>query len=243
MPLFGPPNVSKLRAKGNTAGLLKVLTTRKDSSARRDAAVALGAVGNVRAIGPLIVALRDPSRKVVQAAIDALVKFGPDALTPLLAALGDEDYRSRAASAWALGQISEVLCDSTLLWRSTEMLIASLRDDHELVREASARALARTADPRAMKPLRDTLRDTRSVVRVAAAFALAQIGLASNEEAVRRQAVTQLAIALEDSDVTVRQTAARAIGDLGAELHNGELKDFVMVRLVAALNDPELGGL
>ena len=239
MPLFGPPSISKLQAKGDTAGLLKVLRSRKDADERREAAVALGVLADARAIGPLIGTLRDSNQEVVQAAIDALVQFGPDALTPLLAALGDEDYRYRAASAWALGQISEDLYDSTLRWRSTEMLIASLRDDHELVREASARALARTADPRAVKPLRDVLSDSHAVVRIAAAFALAQIGMTSNEESVRRQVAAQLAIALEDSDVNVRQTAARAIGDVGAGLQNGDLKDSVMTRLGAALNDPD----
>jgi len=239
MPLFGPPSVRKLKAKNDTAGLLKALRNHQDADVRRDAAVALGEMADAQAIGPLIGTLRDPDPAVVQAAIGALVKFGADALAPLLVALGDQDFNTRAASAWALGQISEVLDDKALRWRCTELLIASLRDDHELVREAAARALARTADPGAMTPLRDALGDGQPVVRVAAAFALAQIGLASSDKSVRKQAVGQLVLALDDSDIAVRQTAARAIGEIGAQLQNGLLKDSVMMRLGAALKDRE----
>ena len=38
MPMFGPPDVSKLDAKGDVPGLIKALGFQKDPLVRRDAA-------------------------------------------------------------------------------------------------------------------------------------------------------------------------------------------------------------
>jgi hypothetical protein len=53
MPLFGPPNASKLKAKSDVPGLIKALDFKKDPLVRRDAAVALGELGDPRAVEPL----------------------------------------------------------------------------------------------------------------------------------------------------------------------------------------------
>jgi len=241
MPLFGQPSVDKLKAKGDTAGLLETLQNSKDARARQDAASALGDGPDTRAIAPLIATLRDPDSDVVQAAIRALVKFGRDALQPLLAALGSADVGTRAGSAWALGQISEAFDDSAIKWRSTEMLIASLRDRDGLVREAAAVALARVADPRAMKPLRDALTDSNPVVRFASVFAIAEIGIAGTDTPIRLRAVRDLATALDDPHVAVRKAAAQAIGEVDIQLENSSLRDSMMARLGTALTDPEPG--
>jgi HEAT repeat protein len=42
MPLFGPPDVAKLKAKGDVPGLIKALGREKDSAVRQAAATALG---------------------------------------------------------------------------------------------------------------------------------------------------------------------------------------------------------
>ena len=41
MPLFGPPDVEKLKTRGDVKGLVKALDYKKDSKLRRDAAAAL----------------------------------------------------------------------------------------------------------------------------------------------------------------------------------------------------------
>ena len=41
MPLFGPPNVEKMEAKGDVEGLIKALEYRKDATVRKSAARAL----------------------------------------------------------------------------------------------------------------------------------------------------------------------------------------------------------
>ena len=64
MPLFGPPNIEKLRAKGNVKGLIKALGYQKDADVRRNAVEALGGIGNARIVEPLIVALKDEDNDV-----------------------------------------------------------------------------------------------------------------------------------------------------------------------------------
>jgi len=59
LPLFGPPDVARLAAKGDFEGLLAALTNRREWRARQDAAEAFGRVGDTRAVGPLIAALKD----------------------------------------------------------------------------------------------------------------------------------------------------------------------------------------
>jgi hypothetical protein len=44
MPLFGPPNVKKMKAKGNIKGLIKALDFNNDRVVRRAAAEALVAI-------------------------------------------------------------------------------------------------------------------------------------------------------------------------------------------------------
>ena len=64
MPLFGPPNVKKLIAKGNVKGLIKALGYDKDRIVRVNAVEALGKIGDTRAVEPLIAALKDKDKDV-----------------------------------------------------------------------------------------------------------------------------------------------------------------------------------
>jgi HEAT repeat protein len=58
MPLFGPPNVDKLEAKGDVKGLIRTLLRQgKPSDLRVAAAEALGRLGDARAVEPLVEAL------------------------------------------------------------------------------------------------------------------------------------------------------------------------------------------
>jgi len=45
MPLFGPPNIEKLKAKGNVKGLIKAINT-DDAEVRSEAIRALGDFGD-----------------------------------------------------------------------------------------------------------------------------------------------------------------------------------------------------
>jgi HEAT repeat protein len=75
MALFGPPNIEKLKSKGDVKGLIKVLTTEKESDIRSKAAEALGELQDAQAIRTLIAALKDIDKFVRFQAAAALVKI------------------------------------------------------------------------------------------------------------------------------------------------------------------------
>ena len=58
------PNVEKMSAQKNIKGLIKALNHQKDAEVRQHAARALGEIGDVRAVEPLIAALKDPDKYV-----------------------------------------------------------------------------------------------------------------------------------------------------------------------------------
>jgi len=126
----------------------------------------LGQLGNVRAVEPLIGALRD--NDVRQAAIEALVQIGTSALEPLIYALGDDELVRAAAEA--LGHLGDI--------RAVDPLIRALRDEKWYVREIVAEALGRIGAPRAVEPLIHALGDnnTSMDVKRAAAEALGKLG-------------------------------------------------------------------
>jgi HEAT repeat protein len=95
----------------------------------------LGRIGDVRAVGPLIAALRDENevRHVRKAAVEALGRIGDArAVAPLAAALKDGESWQRKAASQALGRIGDA--------RAVEPLLAALGDYWD-VRKAAAEAL------------------------------------------------------------------------------------------------------
>jgi HEAT repeat protein len=171
----------------------------EDTAVRYHAAEALGLIGDVRAVEPLIATLRDVDDDVRHSAADALGKIGGTAVEPLLVALRDVDAEVRCRAADALGKIKDV--------RAVEPLIATLRDTDVGARYHAAEALGLIGNVRAVEPLIATLRDTDVGVRDTAADALGQIGDV--------RAVEPLIATLRDTDFGVRSTAAAALGQIG----------------------------
>lgn len=112
--LFGPPNIEKLKAEGNVKGLIKALGYKKGENTiageyhiRKNAAEALGEIGDRQAVEPLIAALNydhSKDRDVCYKAIGALGAIGDlRAFDPLVAILEntshDENIRNKAISA------------------------------------------------------------------------------------------------------------------------------------------------
>ena len=105
MPLFGPP----------VKGLIMALRYQKIWKVRVDAAIALGEIGDVRAVGPLIEILADPDYRVRREAARGLGKIGdPCAAEPLIKALSDKERQVREAALEALEKIGEPVDESLI---------------------------------------------------------------------------------------------------------------------------------
>lgn len=198
MPVFGPPNVEKLKAKRHVKGLIKALGYQKDPAVRKAAAEVLGEIKDARAVEPLISALRDTHKNMRQAAAEALGKLGDiRAVEPLIGELG-RDVRQVAAKA--LGLLGDA--------RAVEPLIVALKDRDNNMRQTAAVALGMLGDVRAVEPLLIAkIKDIHGDVRQVAAKAL---GMLSDTRAVE-----PLIAALENSDKSVRRAAAEALDKFG----------------------------
>ena len=138
------------------------------ATARRNAAWALGALDDQRAVTPLLASLRDADQHVREQASWALGALDDGrAVAPLIVALRDASPAVRRQAAWALGAID----DAT----AVDALVAALRDGDARVREQAAWALGAIGDARAGAGLSLALKDGESRVRRQAAWALGTI--------------------------------------------------------------------
>jgi len=212
---------------GDIFGTPFLVNAQKDLEAkvRRTAALLLGKRGDVRAVEPLIAALRDEDSGVRYAAAETLSNIGDIAIEPLIEALNDKDWNVRQYAASILGNIGNVQAVGPLI----EVL--GNKNEQETVRGAAAEALGKLSDTRAIEPLIAALRDENSGVRYAAAEALGTLG--------DTRAAEPLIAALQDGDFGVRASAAEALGKLSeiraVEPLIGALKDeYPSVRYAAA---------
>ncbi|MBN1486778.1 MAG: HEAT repeat domain-containing protein [Anaerolineae bacterium] len=194
MPLFGPPNIEQLQIDKDVAGLINALSYEKDWHIRQQAAGALGQLGHVQAVLPLIEALRDGYWPVRQSAAAALGMIGdPRAIDPLVAALKQADATLRLAAAESLSTLGwhpntpalrATWYVATREWgrcvalgpAATRPLITILRDWNPQIRSTVAKALGQLSDPQAVVPLVDLFFDTDPQVRRAVIKALCKIG-------------------------------------------------------------------
>ncbi len=202
-----------------------------ETDTRIAAVIALGRVGDRRAVPALLDLLRhDPELVVITAG--ALARIGdPRALEPLLDVLSRPETAVRQAAIAALNSLghpdlparTETLLHSpnALVRESAarivgyfgfancvEPFLALFRDPDENVRRAAAESVAYLEDPRVLSVLDRAIHDDTPRVRASAAQGLGQTG--------RHEAVPLLIAALEDADAWVRYFAARALGQLGA---------------------------
>ncbi|MBC7226945.1 MAG: HEAT repeat domain-containing protein [Thermoflexales bacterium] len=164
--------------------------------ARRAAAIALGKIGDPRAVPSLLEALQDADEGVRRGAREALVRIGAPAVPGLLQALWDADEWVRREAAWALGRIGDS--------QAVPGLLEALRGAEWWVRQAAV-ALERIGAP-AVPGLLEALRDADADVRGAVEKVLAKIGA---------PAVPGLLEALRDADKRVRGAAAEALRRIG----------------------------
>ena len=202
----------------------------EDLETRQAAAVALGRIGDRRALGALVQSLQDPELAVPAAG--ALARIGDrDAFDGLVALLGNRDPSIRQAAIAALNSIGHpdmaarivpLLSNLDPLVRESALRIAGYfgypdcieqvlqccRDESEAVRRAAIESLAFFDDARAVPSLVEALdRRQPAAVRAAAAAALPRV-----DHDVAADALTQ---ALHDPDAWVRYVALRSLGSMG----------------------------
>jgi HEAT repeat protein len=137
--------------------------------ARKNAAWALGALGNRGAVPLLTRTLHDTEAPVRRRGAWALGALdSSEAVTALVEALKDSDAGVREQVAWALGAIGDR--------RAVDGLIGALGDAAAGVRKQAAWALGAIGDGRAVTALTKSLKDADAGVRKQAAWALGAIG-------------------------------------------------------------------
>ncbi|MDO9325408.1 MAG: HEAT repeat domain-containing protein [Methanoregula sp.] len=191
-------DVKKLKSRWDVAGLSRLLE-HKDPQVQYEAAEALGNLGDERAVGPLITALkRDEFSGVRWKAAEALSKIGNPAVESLIAALQYPDDDVRWKAAIALGEIGNP--------DAVAPLISLLSDDDRFVRSRAAYALSMIGES-SVPPLIAALKASEPGVRWGAVLAL---GKTKNPLAVE-----SLILCLTDEHAMVRAEAASALAAIG----------------------------
>ena len=190
--------------------LIKALRD-KNKIVRKNAAEALGEIGDKRASEPLVTALEDDDGTVRQYAAEALGKIGDNqALKPLTAALRDRKSKVQEGARAAIEKIILDLKAKHLL----SPLHASLKSRESVVRTMAAKALLELRDPLSVDALIEVFNDNDAVVQKIAREALKAIG---------KPAVEPLAAYLRDDNPYICMVVIKLFGDIGDSLAVGYL--------------------
>ena len=184
------------------AAILPAAAASKDPAVRARAALALGRVGDARAVEPLRGLLSDREARVRESAALAAGILGETALSAALAPLlNDPDDAVAARGAWAIGMLGEKT--------GAEALSAGVRNASSPARRAAClRGLWRYGGAGAREAAAPYAADPDAAVRAAALYALA-----------RRPDPGSLALltaGLSDPDARSAALCARSLGLLGS---------------------------
>ncbi|WML68063.1 MAG: hypothetical protein METHP_01639 [Methanoregula sp. SKADARSKE-2] len=154
--------------KSGFEGIIKALHDSTDPLVRQYAAYLLGKAKSPQAIQPLILALGDFNKSVREQATFALSTIGKAAVEPLSEAMKEPKWETRYRAAEALGRIADE--------KAVRPLIQGLRDNRDHVRYMAAKGLRELGDSDAIEPMIILLRDENRFVRMMAARALGALG-------------------------------------------------------------------
>jgi len=245
--LFRTGDVGRLKAKKDIKALARTLKS-KDAGIRRQAAEALGEIGNANAVDPLTTALRDSTRDVRWAAAVALEKTGfePRSKAEQVAMLiAKQSWAhlvklpagSLIASWEERPEVSEdyavyyVLCLVAALWEIGESLASSLiaalcdRDKNLIVRIVAARALGVIGNPQSIGSLATIFTDK------------------AEDKRLRESAFVALRLMGECAAETMIDSLKRSNVDpdtrAGAAINLGHMGQAVIPKLVDLLRDED----
>ena len=145
---FRRGEIDAMKTRGDVMGLVRALRRqpvgREEVFRRREAATALGEIGDSRAAGPLVAALGDEEFGVPDAAEEALLRIGPAAVPPLIEVFPNAGP-ARGRMAGILGRIGDP--------RAVPPLVEALEDKDSDTLQRVAAALGAIEDARALQPL------------------------------------------------------------------------------------------
>jgi HEAT repeat protein len=167
MPLFGPPDVEKLKAKRDIRGLHKA-TLHKDFSVVVDAVYALAALGVYvpHAAGPGVSSTDPEVRKKAYSMITTMKTGG---FISAIGAIHDRNESVRLIGIMAFLALGDM--------RMVSPLIKSLHsDDSDNVRQSAAIVLGKIGDKRSVDALIEARNDNSPAVRKSVKEALDRLG-------------------------------------------------------------------
>src|SRR6185503_1893875 len=127
----GPPGHAQEQRKSDDVPRMLERVKSRSTAERREAIDQLAEAGDLRAVEPVIAALKDQEGDVRASAANALGQLGDKrAVEPLILMLNDEVSFVRAAAARVLGQLGDA--------KSVDPLTTSLKDSNSTVRGAAA---------------------------------------------------------------------------------------------------------
>ena len=204
----------------------------KEENVREEAAEALGEIGDKRAVESLIEAFRDSDEDVRKNAVYALGELKSKKAVKVLKEALKDNYMG---AAWALGQIGLASGDVELLIIGLEDTYSELTAESEEARHF-AKALGKTGDKRAVKPLIVAATGfDPSTGPPATSNEQAEVAKMLVDEALRidtEEAIGPLCEALGRDNIYVRELAAKALGGIGDKKAVEPLKK--------ALNDEDM---
>lgn len=216
-----------LARDGETHKLVAYLKQSDKAVIRRRCAEILGDLSDgsahddeVAVRGLIAAVLKDEDDSVRARAIDALYRYGDDALHRLINRIADVDVEEgeqwsprEVLTAWLDAEYPEFrLVAARALGdiegkRAVPRLVDTLTDPAPRVRAQVARSCGQIADPRCVPPLADCLDDPNVIVRRAAANALGAIGTT--------EALETLIPVTRADDTELRRIAVEELGQYG----------------------------
>lgn len=148
-----------------------------DPQVRQYGTILLGKLKESDGVGPLLLALRDPDKKVRDQAAKALGEIGDPSVDPLISLLDDPDWKVRYRATEALGITGSK--------RAVPFLINALGDPKDHVRYMAAKALGETGTGCDENVLIARLGDENEFVRRSIASTLGKTGGPSAKEALQ----------------------------------------------------------
>jgi len=191
---------------------------------RKGAISALEELGDARALGPLIDALKDTQISIREAALKSLEKKYQDwgsseeagkQVPFFINELKSKSVKHRKHAARVLAAVNDPGC--------VPALIETLKDKDKNVIRASIDALGGLSDPAAAPSLIDLLENKDFNIKLAAVTALGKLNTPNSIE------VEALSRALADNNSTIRERAVKALGN--------KKDDRVIEPLITALKD------